>query len=169
MKTNAIALGVIAVATLAYFAFSSPTPKPMPGQQQMGQQGGMSSGVLENLPNNYDDLVRTGHRYYDDGEYLIAAEIYRRALDLDGSSTDLRTDYGACLSAVGLPARALEEFRVVITADPMHAIAHFNMGLVHYNSGSVDSARFYWQRYLEIDPSGKASEAARSYLKETAS
>ncbi len=167
IRTNVIAVGVIAVFSLAYFAFSSPTPAPEPGQQV--NQGDMHSQVLDNLPNNYEDLVTSGHRYYDNGEYLIAAEIYRRALDIDGSSGDLRTDYGACLSAIGLPDRALDEFRTVLSSEPSHAIAHFNLGLVHYNQKAIDSARFYWQRYLELDPNGQAADAARSYLKESQS
>jgi Tfp pilus assembly protein PilF len=102
----------------------------------------------------------------DHGNYPVAAEAYRRALAIDSTSADVRTDYGACLHGMGMPDRAIEEFKRVLANDPKHSIAHFNLGIVFYQSQKPDSARYYWKKYLEIDPNGNAADAARNYLKE---
>ena len=123
-------------------------------------------GVLNSLPVDFNSLVELGHQNMDAGNYAVAAECYRRALAIDGSSLDLRTDYGACLHFMALPDRAIEEFRTVLKQNPNHPIANFNMGIVYYNENKNDSAEFYWNKYLTIDPNGSASETARKLLKE---
>lgn len=128
-----------------------------PGHEDMG-------AALADMPTDYAGLVAAGNENMDDGNFPVAAEMYRRALEIDGSSADVRTDFGACLHAMGLPGRALEEFRKVTTEHPEHTISQFNLGIVHYGMNNLDSARYYWQRYLELEPNGSAAETARGYL-----
>jgi Tfp pilus assembly protein PilF len=60
----------------------------------------------------------------------------------------------------------LEEFRKVLAEHPDHVVAYFNLGVVFQGLGEKDSARYYWEKYLQIDPSGKPADAARQYLRE---
>ena len=117
-------------------------------------------------PQVYASLVTRGNRLMDNGMYAEAAETYWRALELDGRSPDVRTDYGACLHAVGLPHRALEQFKHVVREHPDHATAHFNLGVVYSQMANEDSARLYWQRFLELDSTGSMSDLPRRYLQE---
>jgi Tfp pilus assembly protein PilF len=102
----------------------------------------------------------------DHENFPVAAECYRRALALDGSSTDVRSDYGSCLHGMGLPQRAIDEFRKVLAQDPKHTICNFNLGVVFNEMKLTDSARYYWNKYLKMEPQGKAADAARQLLKE---
>lgn len=170
LRDAAIIAGVLVIISIGYVLFKKPTPMPVPepatqaGMVPQGMPGNMGASL--DLPKDYTGLVATGNQYMDIGNYAVAAEAYRRALEIDGSSTDVRTDYGACLHGMGLPDRAIEEFRTVLEADPAHAIAKFNLGVVFYEKNQADSSRAWLQKYLTDEPNGRASQSARQLLQE---
>jgi tetratricopeptide (TPR) repeat protein len=161
-----LVLGVIAAFSVGFFALKSPGQRPQPAAADMrsipGHDADMSA--LQNMPTDFEGLVAAGDRQMDNGNYLIATEAYRRALALKPAAVDVRTDYGACLYAMGLPERALREFYAVIGTMPQHAIVHFNMGIVYHSIGQADSASSYFRRYLEIEPDGPSAPTARQLL-----
>jgi len=159
----AILCVVISVAYLAFRDKPQPQAKTTPS---MSGHEAMPAEMLENLPSDYPSLVQMGNQFMDDENFPMAAELYRRALSIDSSSMDVRSDFASCLHAMGLPERALEEFRRIIATDTDHPIVLFNMGIVFQTLGESDSARFYWEKYLQVDPQGRPAEAARQYLKE---
>jgi Tfp pilus assembly protein PilF len=163
--------GTLLVVTLGYFTLKPPRVVPhQPGAEVQGHSDMQNieniQEILQNLPDDYTSLVALGHQYMDQHNYSLAAECYKRALDLEEDSLDVRIDYGACLHSMGLPQRAIGEFQRVLEADPTHPIATFNVGIVYYDLKELDSARFYWQRAIELDPNGRAAAAARQLLKE---
>jgi len=169
-----IIAGVLLVVTAGYFAFKRPVSVPSRPKAEIQSHSDMpmgdmteAMGVLENLPTDYSSLVSLGNEFMDKRNYPVAAECYKRALALQGDSPDVRVDYGACLHGMGLPHRAIEEFRRVTGINPSHAIANFNLGIVYYDLNETDSARVYWRKYLTIDPDGQAAQAARDLLRET--
>ena len=167
-RRDSLIIAILSVAVIAaYLAFRE---KPEPPQTQtvpsMSGHENMPAEMLENLPTDYASLVQMGNQFMDQGNYPMAAEIYRRALAIDGSSADVRSDFGSCLHAMGLPQRALEEFRKIISEHPDHVVAYFNLGIVFQGLGEKDSARYYWEKYLQVDPQGQPAEAARQYLKD---
>lgn len=181
LRDTLIIVAALVVVAAAYFMLRQPTPRPeSPAQQTATQPGStaqhppitdpsgqtMDMPILNNLPTDYAGLVNSGNDNMDHKNYPVAAECYRRALALDGSSADVRTDYGACLHGMGLPQRAIEEFRKVLAQDTKHTICNFNLGIVFNELKQTDSAKYYWKKYLELDPNGKASDAARQSLKE---
>ena len=137
-----------------------PTVEAPPGHETM------SGAAMENLPTDYGSLVQMGNQYMDNQNFPMAAELYRRALDIDGSDPNVRSDFASCLHAMGLPNRALEEFRTILATDSDHPIVNFNMGIVFFGEGVTDSARYYWERYLELDPNGGPAESARQMLQQ---
>lgn len=163
-----LVLGVIALFTIGFFIFKKPGTPPQPPPQMSNAPGhaGMDSDILNNLPNTYQELVQEGHRQMDAGRYVLAAEIYRRALELNPGETDVRVDFGTCLFAMGLPERAREEFTQALNEQPQHAIATFNMGIVLSHLGKQDSARMYWEQFLELQPEGPTADRARELLEQ---
>lgn len=181
MRDTFIVIGALAAVAAGYFILRRPAPKPEPepepqATQQMGGNaqhppmgdGGMPTDMpqLANLPKDYAGLVDAGNQNMDHQEFALAAECYRRALQLDSSSANVRSDYGACLHGMGLPQRAIDEFRKVLKQDPTHAICSFNLGIVFNELKQVDSAKFYFKKYLKMAPTGEAAEAAKKGLKE---
>ena len=160
--------GVVLAISIGYFVFSTSKPVPQPaGQVPAGHEdiGPMGTG-MPNLPEDYEGLVATGNEYMNQNNFPIAAECYKRALALDGSSPDVRSDFASCLYGMGLSDRALEEFRSIKTNSPLHGVTLFNLGVVFMGQNKPDSAKFYFKKYLELEPNGPASEQARGYMKE---
>jgi len=169
IRDSLVVVGVVVVVAALFFALKERTQPPQPeisAPANPAHGNDLPMDLLDSLPNDYGTLVSMGNKFMDEQSYAVAAEIYRRALEIDGRSPDVRTDYGACLHGMGLPNRAIEEFRKVLTASPEHAIARFNLGIVFRGEGSLDSARHYFEGYLALDPDGAPADAARQYLKE---
>ncbi|MDH4156445.1 MAG: tetratricopeptide repeat protein [candidate division Zixibacteria bacterium] len=169
-RDTLVILALIVLVPAGYFIFKKPDAAPVNPTQTQSPHGegnveGMTAG-LGDLPTDYKGLVATGNQLMDQANYPIAAECYKRALAIDGSSPDVRVDLGACLFGMGLPQRALEELRIVFEKTPGHSICNFNLGIVHFGLNQKDSARVYWSRYLELEPDGRAAETARAYLQE---
>jgi len=167
-KETLMIVGVVAVITVGYFIFSKPQQVPVPPTQVADGHGEMGDmGVtMPALPDDYDGLVLTGDQYMNQNNFPIAAECYKRALAIDDSSPDVRSDFGSCLYGMGLIERALEEFRTVKKNNPLHSVSLFNLGVVFYTQNVTDSAKFYFTHYLELEPDGKAAEQAQTYLNE---
>ncbi len=160
---------IIAVAYLAYHLPGADSPtaqEEMPFHPELSA-GGMNDAMnaLANLPEDFETLVPMGNTFMDQGSFAVAAEIYKRALAIS-DVPDVRVNYGACLNAMGLPLRAIEEFQQARSSDPNHAIACFNLGIVYFSQQQQDSARTYFNKYLELDPAGQAAEVTRGYLHE---
>ena len=159
----AIAFGALAVISIGYFLIREPGLPPQPPSGAPGHDN-MGMEMLGDLPTTFDGLVAAGNKQMDEGEYVVAAEIYRRALEIQPNATDVRVDFGTCLFAMGLPERAREEFTQALTEQPNHGIATFNMGIVFNHLGKRDSAEMFWKRYLEIQPEGPTADRARDLL-----
>ncbi len=170
-RDNLIIIGVIVVVAVGYLIMNRPAPSetPPPAANAQNPHGGdmdAMMGALANMPSDYASLVQMGNESMDHGNYAVAAECYKRALAQEGSSSNVRTDYGACLHGMGLPQRALEEFRKVLSDDPAHTIANYNLGVVFFSIEQSDSAKVYFTKYLKLDPQGHAASSAQNYLKE---
>lgn len=163
----AVVLFTLVALTGIFYAIRFMSPSPGGSTQQAAQENTPSSSAMPRdqlvLPSSYDSLIVTGHQMMDQQNFLVASEAYARALALDSSNIDIIVDYGACLHGIGMPDRALQEFRRALKRAPNHPIAHFNMGIVHMPT-NPDSARFYWNRYLEIEPNGPGADRARELL-----
>ncbi|MEW5796072.1 MAG: tetratricopeptide repeat protein [Candidatus Zixiibacteriota bacterium] len=166
-RDGLIMAGLAVVVVSGYFILRE-KPEPPRAERSAAMPGheDMQAALLENMPTEYEPLIQMGNQFMDDENYPVAAEAYRRALELDPASPDVRSDFASCLHAMGLPHRALEEFRKVISTHPGHVISYFNLGIVFHGQGDTDSARYYWEKYLATDPQGRATDAARSFLKE---
>ena len=173
-RDTIIIVGALVIITLGYFIFRDRQEPPQPqghvhteeSQGMQGQMQAQTQSILNNLPTEYEPLVQTGNRFMDQGNYSIAAEAYRRALAINPNSTSVRTDYGACLSGMGLPERALEEFQTVLEQEPTHPIATFNMGIVYLNMENADSARTYFEKTLALNPSAQIQQQAQRLIQQ---
>lgn len=165
-----IIVSSLVVILVGYFLFKERQEPPQPPQQAtMAPHGMGGSGFLEELPTDYDGLVQTGHQYMDAGDYAVAAECYKRALVIDGSSADVRTDFGACLHGMGLPERALQEFDKVLQGQPSHVVATFNKGVVLLGLNRPDSARVWFQKVLTLDADPQMVQRAEDLIRQIGS
>jgi tetratricopeptide (TPR) repeat protein len=160
-----VILSVLIIFAAGYFIVKSFTGGEPPARQP--EQTSMTAAMndLGDLPHNYDSLVTLGNEFMNQFNYPIAAECYRRALAIDSSSLDVMSDYGSCLHGMGLVGRAKEVFAKVLAKNPEHPIANYNMGIVYYDLEKPDSARYYWKKFLTLEPEGQAADAIREFMK----
>jgi cytochrome c-type biogenesis protein CcmH/NrfG len=171
-KTIVWSVALLGVAYAAFEIFTNsmaPAANSQQQQQAPPQSTGQSVSKPEamaalTLPTDYDELVKMGHQHMDNGDFVIAAECYKRALVMKGDTPDIRVDFGACLHEMGLDRRAIEEFNVVIAANPKHTIALFNLGVVHYGMQTYDSAKFYWDKFLALEPTGQGADVVHKMM-----
>lgn len=116
------------------------------------------------LPSDYAGLVAQGNMNMDHGRYAEAVICYDRAIGLNDSSADVRTDLGACYHALGQIDSALVHLAKALQLDPNHAVAHFNMGVVYHSAGDMAKTRQYWNRYLELIPESPIADTLKSIL-----
>jgi len=171
LRDGIIILLVLIIIVGGFFLLKKPqvNSDSLPNNSNQSDVSGMNNDMkakLANLPADFNTLVQMGNQNMDQGHYSIAAECYTRALAIQPNSPNVRTDYGACLNAMGLPLQAIREFRQVIKQYPEHGVANFNMGIVYYMQNKNDSARLYWNKFLTIDSVSEAAQTAKKLLKE---
>ena len=104
-------------------------------------------------PQDPRPLVQLGNTYYDHQFYPEAIKYYGQALQLKPDDLDVRTDMGTATYYAGSPDKAVTEIEKVLKADPKHANALFNLGVIkmdglHDNKGAIA----VWERLLAGNP-----------------
>lgn len=92
-----------------------------------------------------------GNAYGARGAYETAVRWYRRALDLDGSLTQVRLDRAILLlRELGEPQTAINELSHLLALDPADEAARFNRGVAHQQWGDYPHALADFRAYLKI-------------------
>jgi len=140
--------------------------------------GGIAT--LESEPESYTVLVNLGNTYYSWGAQLrdafgpgggqdlpmwtSAGAYYERALSLQPGDPNVKTDLAVTYFYGGQTQRAIDLIEEVIAESPDFAPAHFNAGIFYRASGQFDDAVAILERYLELEPEGPNTAAARQIL-----
>jgi cytochrome c-type biogenesis protein CcmH/NrfG len=126
----------------------------------------LTEAEVARLPKDFKKLAEMGNHYFDHQQFHDALVIYRKALEIDSTNLDVRTDFAASLNFMGDFAGAKRELEKVLAKSPNHPVANFNLGIVHINTGQNGEARRYWTKYLELDPSSPRAREVRKLLAE---
>lgn len=155
-----VVVGILVFVALLFIVVTKPEKEPQPTAGALMDV----EDALGGLPTEYNELVKLGDEAMDSANFVLSAEAYRRALELDSSSINVRVDYGASLHGMGLPQRALEEFRKTLLIAPQHIVLNYNLGIVFSSLAQPDSANFYWNRTVQLAPNSAIGQAARERL-----
>jgi cytochrome c-type biogenesis protein CcmH/NrfG len=121
--------------------------------------------LLSKDPANYQALVALGNAYFDSDQPGPSADAYNKALAIDGSSPDVRTDLGIMYRALGKYQEAIAEFRKAISLDPKHQNSRMNLGVVYlYDLKDYRSGLDAWKGYLALNPTGPRADQIRSQV-----
>ena len=77
---------------------------------------------------------------------------YRRALELQPASADIRVNLGRLLDAQGRTAEALAAYRAAIREEPSLETAHFNLGTLLARTGDLGGAQAALGEAIRLDP-----------------
>jgi Flp pilus assembly protein TadD len=154
------------VAALAYALWPEP-PAPAPAQAPVVAKPASDTAAVPDLPGAgapVSEWIDAANGLMDHGHFARAAEGYTHVLHLDSNSVAVWVDRGACRHALGDMRGAESDFRRALALAPSHATAHFNLGIVFFSQGRIDSARTYFNYVIANAPGSNEAERARAIL-----
>ena len=118
------------------------------------------------------DGARTlGDWNYDRHNWAHAIEHYQEAIADGADNPDVRTDLGNCFRFINEPRRALEQYEIAQTENPMHENSLFNQAglyaeVLHDDQRALATAREFLKRFPQSDHAAAAGQLI-SKLKES--
>jgi tetratricopeptide (TPR) repeat protein len=151
----------------APFSSSGPDQAAKPGEVQTPHYDGLIEeyrAVLAGDPNNLVALIALGNAYFDNGQWKEAAAVMK-ALLIDPRNADVRCDMGTAYRNLGMPERALAEYRLALKHVPGHLNARYNMGIVYaYDRKDARAAIHIWEELLKLAPNFAQADLIRSNM-----
>jgi tetratricopeptide (TPR) repeat protein len=152
-------------------------PSALPGQTVGG--GGPPAPVMQELvelrarlkanPNDLAALVTLSDMYFDAGKFDQAIGFYTRALALDPSNPDVRTDYATALHQTGHDLESLKQLDIVLAERPKFLQALFNRGIVLRAIGRRTDAVAAFRTFIAAAPNDPRVADAKSNIQELGS
>jgi tetratricopeptide (TPR) repeat protein len=111
------------------------------------------------LMREIDTLIQTPEAYnvrggqaLDAGQWALAAEHFRKGLEINPADVSLRHRLGTALAQMGDAGGAAAQFEEVIRRDPTHARAHFSLGVLLNEARRYDEAIARFTSSLQYEP-----------------
>ncbi|MFH1043890.1 MAG: tetratricopeptide repeat protein [Pseudomonadota bacterium] len=101
------------------------------------------------LADVYNDM---GETLSANGDHARAAELFKKALNLEPDNAGARYNLAMALAQQGRPAEAIAGFQSLLALDPNNADAHYNFAMALARSAQWDEALRHLRRTIEIDP-----------------
>ena len=120
--------------------------------------------AVELDPNLATALTNLGNLRLLAGDRAEAEALYRRAMGADTTLAEAPYNLAYLLVERGEHAQAVELFRRAVELRADFAEAHFNLAMALSELGRRVEARVHWKKYLELEPQGTWSSAARQHL-----
>jgi Tetratricopeptide repeat len=141
----------------------TPAGPPGPVMEELAQ---LRARLARN-PKDLAALVRLGDMEFDAQKFDKAADYYARALALDPTNPDVRTDYATALHQNGHDLDALKQLDRVLKERPGFRTALFNRGVVLRAIGRRTDAIADFRAYLKNAPADDRRAAdARAALQD---
>ena len=110
------------------------------------------------------DAAKTlGDWNYDRHNWTHAIDHYQEAIADGADNPDVRTDLGNCFRFIGEPHRALEQYQIAQTENPMHENSLFNQAglyaeVLHDDQRALAIAREFLKRFPQSDRAAAAEQ-----------
>jgi len=109
--------------------------------------------ILRKDPHNLQALISIGNLYYDSRQDRLAIDAYRKALGIDPSNSNVRTDMAVCYRRIGDFDSAIRELEKAIAANPRHYQSRYNLGVILLqDKKDLEGGIRAWEGLLENVP-----------------
>jgi tetratricopeptide (TPR) repeat protein len=110
-----------------------------------------------------DAARRLGDWNYDRHNWAHAIEHYQEAMADGADNPDVRTDLGNCFRFIGEPQKALEQYQIAQSENPMHENSLFNQAglyaeVLHDDQRALATAREFLKRFPQSDRAPAATQ-----------
>ncbi len=156
-------IGVVIIVAVAYNVYIAAKKNTVPVNTPPPVDQSLQSTTAP-VGNTFDEVVKSGHSFMDNGQYPMAIQQYERALAIDSLHPDIMVDLGACYHGIGEDEEAVFHFKRALALEPNHLIATFNMGVVALGVADTAGAKLWWGKYLEMAPNSPQAETLRKQL-----
>jgi len=119
-------------------------------------------------PESLEAFVQLADDYFAAKNYGKALELYGKALELAPGNPDVMTNIAICYRRLGKPQDGVNMLHKALEADPNHAMALFNLGLILRDDlKDYRGALAAWNRFLEKAGSSPHADAmVRPWVKD---
>jgi len=149
----AAVLALAALLPLAGCGKSPPAQETEPVRIGTDSEIGNYKAILRKDPNNLQALIGIGNLYFQTNQDRLAIESFGKALAIDPSNSNVRTDMAVCLRRTGDFDRAVEELTKAISANPRHHQARYNLGVILVqDKKDLEGGIRAWEGLLENVP-----------------
>ena len=142
---------------------SSPTRPEKPAMERLSPSPATTQppDVSQLAPADAQRVL--GNWNYDRHNWAHAVEHYQEAIADGADNPDVRTDLGNCFRFIGEPRKALEQYQIAQTANPMHENSLFNQAglfaeVLHDDQRALATAREFLTRFPQSDHAAAAGE-----------
>ncbi len=132
---------------------------PERSQRHLGRRGDGRPGLHDPLMQDYYWLLESADAYHNRGrlameaeEYAAAVEMFRRGLELDPDSAEIRHALGLALYWMGDADGAVVEFEETLRRTPDHAQSHLSLGIFLAQQRRFRDALTHFAAAAEHDP-----------------
>jgi cytochrome c-type biogenesis protein CcmH len=122
---------------------------------------------LKQNPHDVEALVGLGRIYLQGGQLSRAIEMYKRALEMDGSNVSALSGMAMILAQAGHNEQALTLFDKVLAINPQFPMALLFKGRILYeDKQDYAGAIAHWERFLAMMPEGERAGIVRGWIEE---
>jgi tetratricopeptide (TPR) repeat protein len=137
-------------------------------KQQFAEAENAFKKVAELRPTAPDAFTGLANVYNAQKKFDLAAEASAKAASMSGGAAgggaEAAFNQGVILWNAGKFAEAKTQFEAAVKADPMMAMAHYQLGMANLNLGQIPEARAAFEGYLQADPNGAKAAEVKTFL-----
>ncbi|MBI5746625.1 MAG: tetratricopeptide repeat protein [Nitrospirae bacterium] len=122
---------------------------------------------LDKNPKDLEALIVLGNANYDMKRYDKAEELYMRALEIDPKNPLVGTDLASVYKYTGKIDNALSELKKVLSFNPRHETALYNLGVILLNDKrDTGGAIKVWEELISYNPGSGFSKELQKKVAE---
>lgn len=120
---------------------------------------------LDANPQNKVLTLQLANLYYDVQMYPNAQQLYKKYLDVfNQKDTSVMIDYGYALFKSGDQSGGIAATKKVLTLNPKHPIAIFNIAVMYYEQNNVEETVRWLKKCVEVAPTSDVGKKSKEFL-----
>ena len=148
----------------------APTPTPAPREATTPRPKSAAAQAEPRPPPkpktaSADELMSTGDRAGDRGDFRTAAKSYEAALEVEPGNFRAAVQLGWSYVELGRNGDAIALFTKASRLRPGSAEAHYGLGLAYQGAGQKANARAQYEKVIELEPTGRDTAEVKALLR----